>query len=136
MNILLVDETDHLSSGIYHRALSNGNTVHVLNREGRKTVPDDTARVIQADLQTEREQEIRKKLSGICYDAIVDFTVSDSRELKKHLDSFRGCCRRPYPRWIRELACQISWIRCFGIHWYCLRGIHFIQWGKKNSPIR
>lgn len=31
-----------------------------------------------------------------------------------------------YPRWGRELACQISWIRCFGIHWYCLRGIRFI----------
>lgn len=94
MNILLVNETDHLSSGIYHRALSNGNIVHVLNREGRKTILDNISRVIQADFQTEREQEIRKKLSNVCYDAIVDFTVSDSRELKKHIDSFRDCCRQ------------------------------------------
>lgn len=94
MNILLIGGSGILSSEITYCLTANGSNVYTLNRGNRVTLLDSKANLIKTDVRLERVEEIRAKISGIRFDAVIDFISFHKAQLEKSLKYCEGLYRQ------------------------------------------
>ena len=86
MKILMIGGTGIISSEICSLSIERGHDVTIVNRGKRKSLINEKAHLIVADVRQESAEQIKEKIGQSSYDVVVDFISYNVGHVKKMLE--------------------------------------------------
>lgn len=94
MKILMIGGTGIISSEICSLSIERGHDVTIVNRGKRKSLINEKAHLIVADVRQESAEQIKEKIGQSSYDVVVDFISYNVGHVKKMLDVVSNKCKQ------------------------------------------